>query len=84
MQRLSLQSARPLIRGHKPLAASRLSTTARSRNQAQHLPPKLPYGTENGLGEFMSESTLTEVATVYQKGLLDRLSDLTKGSLGVA
>ncbi|KAG9042048.1 hypothetical protein FS837_011392 [Tulasnella sp. UAMH 9824] len=78
MQRLSLQSARPLIRGHKPLAASRLSTTARSRNQAQHLPPKLPYGTENGLGEFMSESTLTEVATVYQKGLLDRLSDLTK------
>lgn len=26
----------------------------------------------------MSEGTLTEVATVYQKGLLDRLSDLTK------
>jgi len=65
-------------------AARLLSQTKRnglvqSQQRSVHHVRSLPYGVEDGLGEFLSPQALKVVAQDYQQGLLERLNELVKG-----
>lgn len=59
------------------LATSRSPVCSQRRvtRRTLHTRKELPYKVEDGLGNFMSPSTLNMVAMEYQQGLLDRLNE---------
>jgi hypothetical protein len=73
----------------RTVASSSSSRVARSLNAAAllgarrrlHYVRDLPYPVEQGLGKFLPPDALRAVGTEYQKGLLDRINDYSKGEL---
>lgn len=85
MRRAAVWSSETVLRTSRRTAQRHTSSTglgASSHLQQRrllHQPLGLPYDISKGMGGFMSPETLNVVATDYQKGLLDRLNEETKG-----